>query len=495
MDLQGGNKTADNTVVIDADHIDMDGSIGLYNVNATTLETLPGHPGDLVYNTTTGHPSIYNGTTWVDVGSGEGYLPLTGGIISGNLGINTEPTCELDVGGDAKVSGNVGSSTITTTSITCANLQVGGNDYKTGLVETVGNQTIGGTKTFSSSVGIQPVSNQIILGGASGTNTTTITAPSPGASRVYTIPDAGSNASFLMSSGTKSISGSVTFNNGFTAADNITISGGKVAYFTNTGNYLGGYSPATAWTTPINGFIAAFKNDMLFGTSDTNNSGAIMRINCPNTVSPKSTVTISSSPVDGSALAAGTKTLNVNGTGGFSDELTASKGVVFGSSTGTTAGTIHYDGSNFQGYNGTKWVGLDTPSFSSVCYPAINGSATAITTGPFRQYKLIKFDFKGGSGGAPTFAAAYGPWQQTGDPYLESGNVLDIVCERVANGSGTVYINYWSSNDKCWHIQHSLGIGTISLKLFKFDGTTFNWVDLAAGDLIMDIVIEGAGLT
>lgn len=50
--------------------------------------------------------------------------------------------------------------------------------------------------------------NQIILGT---TNTVTITAPAPSASRVLTIPDPGAAASFVMTAGTQTISDTKTF--------------------------------------------------------------------------------------------------------------------------------------------------------------------------------------------------------------------------------------------------------------------------------------------
>jgi hypothetical protein len=74
------------------------------------------------------------------------------------------------------------------------------------FVLNAGNSTIGGTKTFSSGVVINPTTNQLVLGV---TNTTTINSVAPAASRVYTIPDAGGAASFVMttSGGTQTIGG------------------------------------------------------------------------------------------------------------------------------------------------------------------------------------------------------------------------------------------------------------------------------------------------
>lgn len=71
-----------------------------------------------------------------------------------------------------------------------------------------GTQTIAGSKTFSSAVAITPTTNQIVLGV---TNTVTITAPAPAASRVLTIPDPGAAASFVLTEGAQTIAGIFTF--------------------------------------------------------------------------------------------------------------------------------------------------------------------------------------------------------------------------------------------------------------------------------------------
>ena len=51
-------------------------------------------------------------------------------------------------------------------------------------------------------------SNQLVLGT---TNTTTLSATAPAASRTYTIPDSGANSSFVLTDGTQTINGSKTF--------------------------------------------------------------------------------------------------------------------------------------------------------------------------------------------------------------------------------------------------------------------------------------------
>jgi hypothetical protein len=76
------------------------------------------------------------------------------------------------------------------------------------FVLTAGTQTVGGLKTFTSTVTITPLTNQIVVG--TGT-TTTLDFNVPAVSRVYSIPDAGANTSFVLSAGTQNISGAKTF--------------------------------------------------------------------------------------------------------------------------------------------------------------------------------------------------------------------------------------------------------------------------------------------
>lgn len=68
--------------------------------------------------------------------------------------------------------------------------------------------TAGGITVSAGAVTIADTTNQIVMGV---TNTVTITSPAPAASRVYTIPDAGGAASFVLTVGTSTITGAKTF--------------------------------------------------------------------------------------------------------------------------------------------------------------------------------------------------------------------------------------------------------------------------------------------
>ena len=76
------------------------------------------------------------------------------------------------------------------------------------FVMTAGTQTIAGAKTFTDPITQNDTSNQIVLGV---TNTVTINATAPAASRVLQIPDPGADALFVMSQGNQTIVGIKTF--------------------------------------------------------------------------------------------------------------------------------------------------------------------------------------------------------------------------------------------------------------------------------------------
>jgi hypothetical protein len=69
-------------------------------------------------------------------------------------------------------------------------------------------QSFAGAKTFLDQVKIDEASNQLVLGT---TNTTTITAPNPTVSRTVTIPDAGADSSVVLTESNQTINGTKTF--------------------------------------------------------------------------------------------------------------------------------------------------------------------------------------------------------------------------------------------------------------------------------------------
>lgn len=152
------------------------------------------------------------------------------------------------------------------------------------FVMSEGAQSINGAKTFASSVTISPTTNQLVFGV---TNTTTITSPAPVASRVYTIPDAGGAASFVMNAGTNTIAGTLTLpaTVSYTSAGSIVKSGVGALTITNasaagltfagtgtvsapTGTYtLAGLSLGNVFTVAQT--ISAATNQIVLGTTNT----------------------------------------------------------------------------------------------------------------------------------------------------------------------------------------------------------------------------------
>lgn len=78
------------------------------------------------------------------------------------------------------------------------------------IVLTESAQTINGALTLTSALNVTPTTNQVVLGV---TNTTTLNAVAPAASRVYTIPDSGADATFVMTEGAQTVNGAKTFSN------------------------------------------------------------------------------------------------------------------------------------------------------------------------------------------------------------------------------------------------------------------------------------------
>lgn len=89
------------------------------------------------------------------------------------------------------------------------------------FVMTAANQTIGGAKTFSSAVTINPASNQLVL--ASGVNQLTLNSSTSAAARTYSFPDVGTTGSVAMLEGAQTFSGLKTFSAG------VAITGGTAA--------------------------------------------------------------------------------------------------------------------------------------------------------------------------------------------------------------------------------------------------------------------------
>ena len=126
-----------------------------------------------------------------------------------------------------------------------------------------GTQTFAGEKTFSSGINITKTSDQLVLG-----NTTklTISSTAPASNRKYTIPDAGKDVNFILSSGTQTIEGVTTFTSTINA--NITGNAGSTtnAVYTSGDQIINGVKTFSSRPT-INGTGVLMSGDSLIGTT------------------------------------------------------------------------------------------------------------------------------------------------------------------------------------------------------------------------------------
>lgn len=135
------------------------------------------------------------------------------------------------------------------------------------LVTTTGNQSIGGVKTFTSNLTIQPTLNfashgSFVKNGAHvitfNTNANTSITSADTSARTYTIPNVSSDASFVLNAGTQTVGGIKTFSNN-------TIFNGSVG--------IGESSPTSKLNIIGDGLIAKFA-----GTADANQGIVIQTV-------------------------------------------------------------------------------------------------------------------------------------------------------------------------------------------------------------------------
>jgi hypothetical protein len=161
--------------------------------------------------------AAYHNTLTLEIASVEQYLSDRFGIGS-SLVVPSTKTLTLAATTNQLVLGTTNTTTVTSTAPSASRIytipDAGGNVQ---FVMAGGTQTVAGAKTFSSAVTITPTTNQLVLGV---TNTTTISATAPASSAVYTIPDVGTTANFVMSNGTQIIAGSKTFSSSVTISGN-----------------------------------------------------------------------------------------------------------------------------------------------------------------------------------------------------------------------------------------------------------------------------------
>ena len=131
------------------------------------------------------------------------------------------------------------------------------------------------------SISLTSVSNQLTLGGAT---TTTISATAPASSAVYTIPDVGTTANFVMTSGNQSIAGIKTFTDHISVgnpiySDNNLLQVGttytdNVSKYTQYGSTT--ISPSSTYGSNIT--YSALFNQLVYNSSSDGGTGATYAI-------------------------------------------------------------------------------------------------------------------------------------------------------------------------------------------------------------------------
>jgi hypothetical protein len=130
------------------------------------------------------------------------------------------------------------------------------------FIMSAGTQTVGGAKTFSTAVTINPVTNQIVLGT---TNTVTINSVAPSGSRTYTIPDAGGAASFMLTAGAYTVTG--TWTNVTLVTPTLGAASATSLTFTSTSGIIGTTTNNNAATGSVGEIISSAVTSVSAATS------------------------------------------------------------------------------------------------------------------------------------------------------------------------------------------------------------------------------------
>lgn len=153
----------------------------------------------------------------------------------------------------------------------------------------------GAIKGFSP-LTITSTSNQIILGT---TNTTTLSATAPAASRTYTFPDVLNNANVVLSEGTQTINGSKTFGSAIISPSNtITNTTNQLVLGTTNTTTISATAPSTSRTVTIPDLSADYS---IVGTEGT------QTINGSKTLSSALTIT----PISNQLVLGATRTITI----------------------------------------------------------------------------------------------------------------------------------------------------------------------------------------
>jgi len=240
------------------------------NAGGTALEyfTITG-TGDVVgpASSTSDHVVLFDGTTGKLL-KGAGFTGSDVGRLSTTQIFTGDKTFQgaLTIPGSITMAANTfarsGAHNLTLTTTGTTNV----------TLPTTGTLAITGANTFTAAQTINTASNQIVL--SSGVNQLTLNSGTSTATRIYTVPDVGGTAQFVMTAGTQnSIGGAKTFTSLLTASAGLTVSGGSAANLSlwsasNVLNLRGGTSGLDILNTS-NAVIADFQDNgnIAFDTS------------------------------------------------------------------------------------------------------------------------------------------------------------------------------------------------------------------------------------
>jgi len=322
------------------------------------------------------------------------------------------------------------------------------------FVMTAGNQSVSGVKSFTSAgsfagaLTLSPVTNQLVLGV---TNTTTITSPAPVASRVYTIPDAGTNSSFMMLNGTQTVAGATTFTLGTT--------------FSSTGSF------ASALT------LLPTTNQLVLGVTNTTTINSVAPA-APRTYTiPDAGTNSSFMMLDGAQTILGAKTFN------NASAITLGSGVFQ-----SQAGSVSAPGFTITGSTGTGLYssGANNLDVTSNGTNTINMQSTAtkfLAQGYFAEATLTdgtNIAWAVGSAQAATVTLGGNRTLSNATGVVAGGNYLLRVVQDGSGGRTLAYGTNYKFGTNGTPVL-STGIGATDILLFYSNGSLMYCVGIVQG--------------
>jgi hypothetical protein len=367
--------------------------------------------------------------------------------LSGDLIVDgtSELTGNLTVDGTSDLSGNV---TIDSDLLVSGNTSLGTLNV-TGAVILQNTLRVDGVATFT------PTTNQIVLGT---TNTTTINSSAPSASRVYTIPDAGGAASFVMTAGNQTVAGNKTFTGTFD------VTGATILESTLRVDGQASFRPSS--------------NQLVLGPANFNIT--------LNAATPVSSVVYAIPDVGGAAsfvMTAGTQTITGNktlsGTTTASTVNITSGGLTLPTSGGTPSTLDYYESTTLSTTFQVQSSGANLTSTTVTCYLTRIGTTVILIipaftvrvgdTGGVTQITQTSGFVPGRFGPGDTSAAPFAPSQvvkvQTAAGTFSFGY---ITVTSSASGNPAFIRIFSSASDTAWTTSATVGLPQAVTLTYRF---------------------------